>query len=164
MDALGINPVLLIAQLISFSVLVFVLNRFLYKKIQQSLESRREMVKKTIAHEAETEKRLKALEEERQELHKKNQADVKTLLAQAKKEAEELKKDVLAQTDEKAKRLIENAKITIDQEKTKAENELRTQATILAKEMAKKVIADKVSDKSWQEKELKEGLTKLKNV
>ena len=109
MEALGINPVLLIAQLISFSVLVLVLNRFLYKKIKQSLEERRELIKKTISHELETEKRIKALEEERLDLKTKNQTAVKTLLVEAKKDAEVTKKEILAEAEVKAKKMIAGA-------------------------------------------------------
>lgn len=140
MEALGINPVLLIAQLISFGVLFFVLNKFLYSKVRKALEDRREAVRRAIDNEAVTQKKVLELEEERIKLEKKNHAEVKALLASAQKNAEEIKKEILAETDIRGKKMIEDARVKIEEEKLRAQDELREQATLLAKEMAVKVL------------------------
>lgn len=145
MEALGINPVLLIAQLISFGVLFFVLNKFLYSKVRKALEDRREAVRKAINNEQVTEKKIRELEEERIKLEKKNHAEVKALLATASKNAEDLKKEVLAQAEERGKKLVEEARKKIEEERVRAQDELREQAAVLASEMAVKVLAKQIN-------------------
>lgn len=140
MEALGINPVLLIAQLISFGVLFVVLNKFLYAKVRKALEGRREAIRKAINNEAETQKKLQELSEERIRQEKKNHAEVKSMLATAAKNAEETKKEILAEADLRGKKLMDEAKAKIEQEKLRAQDELREQATFLAKELAAKVL------------------------
>lgn len=148
MEAFGLNPVLLIAQLISFGVLFFVLNKFLYKKIRQALAERREQVRNTILSERATEKKLKEIEEERIKLEKKGQAELKTLLSEARKEADKIKKDIVAEADQRRKKLVSEARKEIEQEKQMAQEEIRAEAAGLAKRMAARILSENSTSKS----------------
>lgn len=155
MEAFGLNPILLLAQLISFGVLFAVLNKFLYKKIRQALADRREQISRTISAEKTTEKRLKEIEEERVKLEKKNQTELKAMLGEARKDAEKMKKEILAEADARGKKLIEEAKEKIGQEKQLAQEEIRAEASTLAKKMAAKILIDQ-SDVGDSEKSVAE--------
>ena len=60
LESLGINPVLLIAQAISFVILYYVLNKFLFSQIRTALDERTAAVNKTLADKSEIEHRLQA--------------------------------------------------------------------------------------------------------
>ena len=164
LQTLGINPVLVIAQIVSFSVLLFILNKFLYKKIQIALEERRESVRLTLEKQEEMTRRLEAMEMQEKELRKKSQAEAREALAEAKKMAEEIRKQLLSEAEEKGKKLIDQARERIDQEVVQAQDHLKSQAGLLAREITQKVFEEKSSSPKWQEEQLSDSLKKLKGL
>jgi len=54
----GINPLLLLAQVVNFAVLLFILKRFLYKPILKVLEERKKRIEESLKNAEEIEKRL----------------------------------------------------------------------------------------------------------
>ena len=109
MEALGLNPILLISQLISFGVLFFVLKKFLYGSIRKTLEERRESIRKIGVNGSEAEKKLAELEIERTELEKKNQIELRKLILDTQKNAEEIKKEILSDAEVKSQKIIQEA-------------------------------------------------------
>jgi F-type H+-transporting ATPase subunit b len=147
MDALGLNPILLISQLISFGVLFFVLKKFLYGSIRKTLEERRENIRKIGISGTEAEKKLVELEVERTELEKNNQIELRKLLLDTQKNAEEIKKEILDNAEVKSQKIIEEAGERVKEEKIKASNDLKLEAGKLAKEMAAKILSEPVNNK-----------------
>jgi len=87
MEELGINPVLLVAQIISFGLLFVIFKKFLFGKIQESLAERRQAVEKMFEGKAEMEKKLQEFEAEREKRKAADEVEAKKLLAESKKEA-----------------------------------------------------------------------------
>ena len=56
LNQFGVQPVLLLAQVVNFLILLFILKRFLYKPILQALEKRKELIVKTLKNAEESEK------------------------------------------------------------------------------------------------------------
>lgn len=142
MDAFGLNPILLIAQLISFGVLFFVLKRFLFGKIQQTLKERRERIHHALTAEQVVADKLKELDEQQNRLQKKNQAELKSMLAETSREAEKMKKEILAEAEARSRKIVEDAKEKIEQEKAIAYDQIRAEAKELAAAMAEKILRD----------------------
>ena len=163
-QTLGINPVLVIAQVVSFSILLFVLNKFLYKKIQKALEERRDSVRITLEKQGEMERRLMSMEEEQKVMKKKAQIEAREAMNEAKKSAEDAKKQILAEAEVKGKRLVDSAREKIDQEVAQAQDQLKNQAGILAREIAQKVLTEKSSGSDFQKGELEKSLDELKSI
>lgn len=164
MEVLGINPVLLIAQVISFGVLFFVLQKFLYKKLRQSLEERRKAVANTLAKEAEAVKRLEKMAADQKKQQQESQAQARALLAEAKKATEEMRKTLLSQAEEKSHQIVEEATARIEQEKQQAEEELKTHVTVLAANLAKQILGEKVATPAGRKKDLAATLSALKKT
>jgi F-type H+-transporting ATPase subunit b len=162
MEALGINPVLLIAQIISFLVLWFVLNKFLFKHIQKALDDRRAGVKKIFSDKEELETRLANLEKEQETKRKELYAYGKKLEGEAKQTANEIKKEIVAKAASEGERELVKARERIDQEVETAKKTLATEATVVAREIAEKIIGEQAKDKSWQKKELDKSLTAMR--
>jgi len=150
MEALGLNPILLVAQIISFGILFIVLKKFLYSKLKKSLEDRRESIRLISSNNQEVEKKLAALELEKNEMQKKNQLELQNLTQETQKNAEAIKKEILEQAENKSKKIIEEASERIKQEKINASEELKLEARKLAKEIATKILSEqRIQRKRW---------------
>jgi len=162
MDALGINPVLLIAQVISFLVLLFVMKKFLYGYIQKALEDRRNGIKKIFSDKEELEKRLTNLEKEQEVKKKELQILGRKIENEAKKSAEEIKKEIVAKAAAEGERELIRAKERIAQEIINARKELTEETKELAKTIVEKVVSERINNKEWQKNELDKSLKRLR--
>ena len=147
MELLGLNPVLLLAQLVSFGVLFFVLKKFLFSSIRKSLEDRTEKIRQIQENNLEFDKKLQKFEDSKSDFEKKNQEELRKLLLETQKSANEIKKEILEQADLRSKKILEEATARIEQEKNKASNELRNEAGLLAREMAAKILTEPANSK-----------------
>jgi F-type H+-transporting ATPase subunit b len=162
MDGLGINPVLIVAQIISFLVLWFVMNKFLYKKIKTALEERRNSIKEIYSDKAKLESRLLALEKEQEEKRKELLFYKKKVESEAKAMAEEIKKEMMSKARTASEREASKTRERITQEINSARNILSRETMIIAARMAEKIIADQSKNREWQKKELDKSLSEMR--
>lgn len=141
MEALGLNPILLMAQLISFGLLFVVLKKFLYGNIAKTLEERRQTLRGITEKNDELEKNLVELANEKVNLEKKNKIEISKLILETQKSANGIKKDIIDQAEIKSKKIIADAILQIEQEKVKASLDLKKEASKLAAEMATKILS-----------------------
>jgi F-type H+-transporting ATPase subunit b len=95
---LGINPLLLIAQIVNFLILLFILHRFLYKPILKLFKDRSQKI----------EEGLKTAEDLKHQATE-SEAKHKTYLEEAKKEAHRIVEQAAKLGDEEKKKIIEIA-------------------------------------------------------
>jgi F-type H+-transporting ATPase subunit b len=164
LETLGINPILLIAQIISFGIVYFVLNKFLFPQVKKALDERRAAVEKTFADQTAIETRLKEFDEEQKVAQKKAAEDVQKMLADAKDSAAATKADLVAKAREAADAEVATAKVRIDQEKQTAEAEVAKRAKDVAQSIVKELLAEKAGDAKWQDSQVKAGINTLKQV
>ena len=97
-DELGINPVLLAAQVVNFAILLYLLNRFLYKPILKVLNERKATVARSLKDAEEIEKRLEETTAQQQKILDKARLEASALITEAKKESKDLSEKMLAET------------------------------------------------------------------
>ena len=142
--------------LVAFLIVLFLLKKFAWGPIINSLNER----EKTIAESIETAERVKA---EMAQLQNENEA----LLAKAKEERSELLREAKATKDriineareqakEEANKIMAELQVSINNRKVAAINELKSQMGVLVVEMAEKVLQRELSDKTAQEKYIRE--------
>lgn len=120
----GVNPVLLVAQIVNFLIILFVLKRFMYKPVLDMLKKREDQIRNGLKSAEEGEKKLtEAEEKERQILHKAQERADK-ILGDSKIEAQELKDEAVLTAKKEAEKIIAQAKETIEQEEKLAEERL----------------------------------------
>jgi F-type H+-transporting ATPase subunit b len=97
-----IDPFTIIAQIVNFLILVFLLWYFLYKPVIRTMDGREQMIRNRLdeaeQREREADREKKEFEDKRAEIEKTQQS----MLDQAKKEAEEKRKELLRQAREDA--------------------------------------------------------------
>ena len=142
MEQLGIQPILLLAQIINFGIIMFVLNKFLYKPIISFLEKRKKEIAEGLALTKKMKDEEEKLEVKQKKLMETTKKDAKELLENAKKEAREEAKAILTKAHEEAQDQLLKRKKELDSEYASKEKELRNQAVAIAGLMVQKLLSD----------------------
>lgn len=160
LNKFGIDPTLLVAQIINFLIIFYLLKRFLYKPVLNMLKTREDKIIEGIKQAEEARQTLeKTLEQEKKILAKAHE-QAKSLVMQAKTQALEVSQDVEENTKKQAEKILLDARAQIEQDTQRMERELAEKVTILAEDMLKKSL-----EGVFGESEQKEILTKaLKNI
>lgn len=162
LETLGINPILLIGQIIAFGIVFFVLNRFLYPQIRTALQERREAVSKTFADQAAIENRLREFDAEQKAAQKRAAEEIQKLIAEAKESAAVTRQDLVAKAKEAAAAELAAAQKRIEQERINAEAEVAQYAKTIAQSIVQEILADKASDPKWQQSQVQASISALK--
>jgi F-type H+-transporting ATPase subunit b len=151
----GINPILLLAQIVNFAILLFLLNKFLYKPILKVLDDRKVKVSTSIKNAEEIEKRLEQIQKEQENILEKARLEAASIVIEAKSEAKELTEQNLAETKSTMNELLEKNKERMLLEKEKlmkdAKKELADIVFIATKAVAKKEVTKESNTKLIEE-------------
>lgn len=126
---LGIDWKLLIAQIVNFAILLFVLYKFVYKPVLEMLEKRSKTIEKGIRDAKESEERLVKIEKMREERMAQAEKEIGRLLDQAKNDAEGMKKDIVAAANAQSEDMLRRAKIQMTEEKEKMIQDVKSEVT-----------------------------------
>lgn len=148
MEALGIDPALLISQIVDFLLLLLVLRFLLYKPILNMLQERREKIKEGLQYAERVKEEMTAEREKHQKELEEARRKAEEAIAQASRISEKEREKIVAEAQEEAHRILEQARGEIEYERRQAMIDLQEQAVELAIAAASKVI-----DKSLDEKE-----------
>ncbi|OGM20531.1 hypothetical protein A2714_04035 [Candidatus Woesebacteria bacterium RIFCSPHIGHO2_01_FULL_38_9] len=131
MESLGLDVKILLAQIINFGLLLFILSKVLYKPVIKLIDERNKKLTKAIEDSAAIEKKLEKIEESK-----------KDLLSQARQNANKEREDLIKMAQEESRVIIDNAK-------KKAEKEIEKGLTMLktAKVEAEKELTDKFMER-----------------
>lgn len=161
LSKLGIDVRLLIAQLVNFAILLFLLHRFLYKPLLAMLEKRRETIEKSLQEAKSIEERLATIEKQRETEIAHARSEAKEIIEKAVAHAEDKSAALLARTKEEVGSVVEHAreKIRVEKEQMLSEAKQELSSLILASVQA---ILHDVSDEKLSNRLTKEALTKVK--
>jgi len=147
----SINFGLVIWQLITFVLLLWLLGKVAWKPILRALEERERTIKDSLGEaRGAREEALRVLEEHQQKLQS-AQAETAEILAAGRREAEALRASLMEKSRAEADELLARARGTIEGEKKAALIELRTTAAELAVAAAGKLLEANLSDAKQRE-------------
>lgn len=156
---LGIDWKLLIAQIVNFGLLMFLLYKFAYGPMIKFLDKRSKKIADGILNAEEMDKRKDEIEEHGRKIAEKAQEKANELLKESKELAEKEHNIAIEEAREKVKKVIEDAKESIANEKELAIEEAKTELGNLVLMATKKVLGEKVDaniDKNVIERSIKE--------
>jgi len=140
-----------------FLALLFLLRKFAWRPILDSVNEREEGIKNALASAEDAKKEMQNLQASNEQLLKEARAERDALM----KEAREIKDKMIGDAKEEAKevaaKLIQNAQASIEQEKQAALSELKHQVAELSIGIAETVVKKELASKDDQLK-LVEGL------
>jgi len=140
MDKLGIEPSLLLAQVVNFLIIVVVLTKLLYKPILTALEKRRKEIEKGIALTEKMQQEDIKLQEKKQRIVDEARSEALTIIDEAKKQGSVAGKEITAQAHRDAQEIITRAKAENEKLRHSLEKDIRRQTVELAALMAKRLL------------------------
>ena len=139
-EAFGVDLPKLAFQVINFLLLLYLLNRFLFKRVFALLDERSSRISKGL-EDAEAAARDRELARaEREAALDEARKEAADMLARANKIAEDTRKDILAQARSEAEKVSARARDEIVAEKDRAMAEIRSQVADLALLAAGKLV------------------------
>lgn len=162
MDIVSPGLGLIVWQLISFLIVLFILGKFAWKPILGSIKDREKSIAESLSM-AETARRetenLKSANE--QLLHQARQEREK-ILNEALSVAENIKQQARQETSKISAKMIEDAKLAIQNEKNAALQEVKKQAAEISLEIAEKLLRKNLVDQKAQKELVDEFLKDIK--
>jgi F-type H+-transporting ATPase subunit b len=146
--------------IVNFSILVAILVKFLAKPAREYFKKRTEMIEKSIK-EAEEAKEIakKSLEEVKERL-KHADREIEEIKESARRSGEKEKEALIIEGDRMKTKIIEQARANIELELKKAKEAIKSEAALLALELAEKQIKETLGKKE-HEAILDEYISKL---
>jgi F-type H+-transporting ATPase subunit b len=147
---LGIDPTLLIAQVVNFLVLLFILKALVYKPLLSLFDKRKKMIEKTVEDSQRIEERLVKLEEERKTILSDASKEAMAVVDTAKKEAEKEREEALQKAKKEISTLAERYRDQLATEKVAMIAEIKAEMAELIVRSSQKIIEKEFSDADQQ--------------
>ncbi len=158
LGTLGVNWKLFLAQLVNFSLVLFVLWRWVFKPVSKKLTERSEKIATALKDAEDIEKEKLAFEEwkNKQIADAKNEAF--QIITDAKKDAEAVKAEILKQAKIEQAKVVEMSKKEIHDEAEKSANKIKTEVATLVVSATEKILKEKL-DPAKDKEILKKAIT-----
>ncbi len=142
----GIEWKLLLAQIVNFLILLFLLKKFLYKPLINSMNKRREKIMEGLDKAKKGEEEFKKIEEIKERELAKIQKEAEALIQKAKEIGDKKQQEILAEAEEKTKNIIEDAKGRIEIEKEKMLKEVHREIANLVVNATEKILKEQLDE------------------
>jgi F-type H+-transporting ATPase subunit b len=139
---LDVNPGLMIWTVITFIILLLILKKVAWKPILTALDKRESDIKESLAQAEKAKEDAKKILEENQANLAKAEEDSKKIIEQSRAYAESLKEQMLKDSKEQAKRIVDDASSEIQRKQDAAFEELKSQIAEIAVNAAEKLIRE----------------------
>lgn len=143
----GINPVLLVAQIVNFLIIFYIIKKFALKPILHMLRNREKTIKEGLQQAEHAKKLLEEASEKEKVVLKKAQAEARELLDEAKKHRDELLAETKIKTKAQAEKILSEAREQISFETREAEKRLTAHVLQLAVQLLRESSAELFTEK-----------------
>lgn len=158
--ALGINVQGFLFQLITFVLVLLLLRKYVYSKLIDTLESRRQAVVESIDNARKTADELAKANKTTEKIIATAKSEAADIVALAHKEAAKVAEEVEAKAQKKAEHVIAGAEARLEQDIAKSREALRREMLGLVADATEKVLRQKIdgaADKKLIENAVKEA-------
>ena len=162
-NTFGLDLKILIAQIINFSIVAFVLYRFAFKPVLATIEERQKTISEGLEFSEEAKAKLADSEKQHAATLQKAQQEAQAILAEARDNAKALMDKQAEEASARSEDMITKAKQAIDLERKKMLTEVREEVTRLVVDTSSKVLSKELSedDKSRFSKSATEELSSI---
>lgn len=160
---LGIEWKILIAQVVNFGILFFVLRHFLYKPILKMLDKRRKELLKDKEARALLVEKINGLEKTREEMLQKTRKESAEIIKAAETAAAKMRDGMIEETKREAERARLAAKRAVEEERQTAMREVKGEIGALVADAISKSLGD-ILDEKTEEKLAAEAISKINSV
>jgi F-type H+-transporting ATPase subunit b len=147
-------------KIVNFAILVFLIVKFGGKPIREFFRKRTELIEKSLKEAEEAKEFAKKALTEVQERLKGADKEIEGIIEAAKKAGEADKEALIAEGETLKNKILEQTKANIEFELQKAKESIKSEAALMALELAEKDIKEKLSKKE-HERLIEEYIKKL---
>ena len=147
-------------RVLNFAILVFVLVKFAGKPLRDYLQSRKDLIEKSIKEAQEAKELAKKALAEVEERLKLKDKEIEEIVSSAKGSGERERDRLVEESEKLRQKILEQAKTNIDFEVKRAKETIKGEAVAAAMQLAEDRIKGKLTNED-QEKLLKESLALL---
>jgi len=151
MDLLIPEIGLLVWNTIAFLLLLFLLGKFAWKPIMKAIHEREQSIDDALNKAELAKQEMARLTAQNQDLMQQARAERDEILKEAKTLKDSILNEAKKQAQVEGAKLIEKAKIEIENQKKAALAEVKDQVSSLSLEIAERVLRNQLDDKSKQE-------------
>ncbi|WP_040279641.1 F0F1 ATP synthase subunit B [Psychroserpens damuponensis] len=144
------SPGLFVVQTILLLLLIFIMVKFAWKPILNSLNEREEGIQGALDAAESAKREMENLQADNQKLLQEARLEREAMLKEAREMKAQMITDAETQAQAQANKMIEQAQLAIDNEKKTAMAELKNQVANLSVEIAEKVVRQELSNKDKQ--------------
>jgi len=152
---LGIDGKLLIAQIVNFVIVLFLLNKFVFKKLIKHLEDRKQRIEQGLELTEKVEKEMGRIEDARHRELEKARSKGEAVLAEARSTASSHEKEALAMTRAEAEKMLLQAQAEAEKKKfdviKRSKDEINQIAILMAEKVLSRSITKEDQDKAAKE-------------
>ena len=143
---------------LAFLLLMFMLGKFAWKPVLKALKEREASIHEALHEADKAREEMKHLQFSNEELLKEAKNERDSILNDARKVRDKIIEEAHAKAAEEAMRVVESAKVSINNEKMAAMTELKNQVGEISLEVAKKILQRELADPRKQEEYTRELL------
>ncbi len=149
-------------QTVVFLVLLFLMAKFAWRPILNSVKNREESINDALASAETARKEMENLKADNEKLLQQARAERDAILKEAREMKEKVINDASTEAQKKADKIVADAKQSIEMEKKSAMAELKNQVAELSVEIAEKVVRKELSDKKEQNRMIEKMISDAK--
>jgi len=139
------DPGLFIWTIATFLVLLFLLSKFAWRPLLQALESRRQLIEKSLSDADQAKQELEQVQQESNRIVAKARADADAIIANSRTDAAKLQEELREKARTEADGIIKNAERQIQQQTDRSLSQIREEAVDLSLMIASKLIQRNLS-------------------
>lgn len=152
---LGVDAKLLLAQAVNFLLVLWLLNRFVFKRILGFLEERKQGIERGVELTAKAEREMERIGEARKRQLQQARSEAEGIVVQAKMKGATLGRELAAKAKDHAQVLLAKAKEEAERKKQdalkEAQEELRQRAFLLAEKVLSRSLTKKDEERMGKE-------------
>ena len=148
--------------LLAFVIVFFILKKFAWKPILNSLKERETSISDSLAQAEKVKAEMAQLKNENEALLAKAREERAQLLKEARDTKDKIINEAKDQARQEANKIISDAQVAIEQQKTAALTEVKNQVGNLVISVSEKILRRELANKSEQENYIRELTNEVK--
>lgn len=136
----------ILATIINFGILYLILKHYLFKPVNNAIDSRQNEIVNKINKTEEDRVKAEELRKENEDKLRQARQEGKVIVEDYKVKADKVSSDILQEARQEAETIIERAKVEAEREKEKAADEMKTQVVDLAVLLSSKALEESVNE------------------
>lgn len=145
LGSLGFNWHVALANFVNFLIILFILNRFVFKKISHTIAQREEVIKRGLDNSEKARVALNKIDDERKKVISHAEKEGHEIVNKAHTQAELLVVTIREQAEDEARKVLEEAKKKKEEARAEAQKEFANTAPKLVAELTAKALRESMT-------------------